>query len=53
MSCGTHDALLDNEDRMGRRPSVGSLSVDGLSLRDRDSDDGGYFKMKRVIFFGD
>jgi hypothetical protein len=51
LSCGTHDALLDNEDRMGRRPSVGSLSVDGLSVRDRDSDDGGYFNMRRVNFF--
>ena|SRR5208282_5171909 len=48
LSCGNYGALLDNEDRMGRRPSVGSLSVDGSSVRDRDSDDGGYINLKRV-----
>jgi hypothetical protein len=48
LNCGTVGALLDDDDRMGRRPSVGSLSMDG-SLRDRDSDDGGgYFNLKRV-----
>ena|ERR1700731_1099018 len=50
LSCGNFGALLDNEDRLGRRPSVGSLSVDG-SKGDRDSDDGGYFNLKRVVGF--
>lgn len=48
LGCGNHGALLDDEGRMGRRPSVGSLSVDGLSVRDRDSDYGGFFGIKRV-----
>jgi len=48
LSCGNYGALLDNEGRMGRRPSVGSLSVDGSSVRDRDSDDGSYLGLKRV-----
>lgn len=48
LSCGNYSALLDNEVRMGRRPSVGSLSVDGSSVRDRDSDDGSYYSLKRV-----
>ena len=47
-SSGNHGSLFDDADRMGRRPSVGSLSVDGLPVRDRESDDGGYFGMKRV-----
>jgi hypothetical protein len=50
LSCGNFGALLDDEDRLGRRPSLGSLSVDG-SNRDRDSDDGGYFNLKRVVGF--
>jgi len=45
---GTFGVLVD-ENRMGRRSSVGSLSVDGSSLRYRDDDDG-YFKLKRVMF---
>jgi len=49
LSCGNFNALLDDEDRMGRRPSVGSLSVDG-SMRDRDNDEGGYFSLQRVCF---
>ena len=49
LSCGNSDALLDNGNRSGRRPSVSSLSVDGVSGRDRDSDDGGYFGIKRVV----
>lgn len=52
LSCGNYGALLDDEDRMGRRPSVGSLSIDGagssVSARDRESDDGSYFSIKRV-----
>jgi hypothetical protein len=60
LSCGNYTALLDDEDRMGRRPSVGSLSMDGGrgsgSARDRDSEDGSYFNIKRVCisvqFFG-
>jgi hypothetical protein len=52
LSCGNYGALLDDEDRMGRRPSVGSLSMDGagssVSARDRESDDGSYFNIKRV-----
>lgn len=52
LSCGNYTALLDDEDRMGRRPSVGSLSMDGGggsgSARDRESDDGSYFSIKRV-----
>ena len=47
LSCGNFNALLDDEDRMRRRPSVGSLSVDG-SMRDRDMDEGGYFGLQRV-----
>src|ERR1700721_915860 len=31
LSCGNFSALLDDEDRMGRRPSIGSLSVVVLS----------------------
>ena len=49
LSCGNFNALLDDEDRMGRRPSVGSLSVDG-SLRDCDKDEAGYFGLQRVCF---
>lgn len=48
LSCGNYSALLDN-DLMGRRPSVGSLSVDGSSVRDRDSEDGSYYSLKRVL----
>jgi len=52
LSCGNYTALLDDEDRMGRRPSVGSLSMDGGcgsgSARDREGDDGSYFNIKRV-----
>lgn len=47
LSCGNFDALLDDDDRMGRRPSVGSLSVDG-STRHRDNDEGGYFSIQLV-----
>lgn len=47
LSYGNYGAPLDNENRMGRRPSVGSLSIDGSSVRDRDSDDGS-FNLKRV-----
>jgi len=53
LSCGNYGALLDEEDRMGRRPSVGSLSIDGggssVSTRDRESEDGSYFNIKRVL----
>jgi hypothetical protein len=48
LSYGNHGSLSDDAGRMGRRPSVGSISVDGLPVRDRESDDGGYFNMKRV-----
>jgi hypothetical protein len=48
LSYGNHESLLDDTSRMGRRPSVGSISVDGLPVRGRESDDGGYFSMKRV-----
>jgi hypothetical protein len=47
LSYGNYGAPLDNENRMGRRPSVGSLSIDGSSVRDRDSDEGSY-NLKRV-----
>jgi len=48
LSCGNYGSQLDDADRMGRRPSVGSISVDGLPIRDRESDSGGYFGLKRV-----
>ena len=51
LSCGNYSALLDDEERIGRRPSVGSLSIDGGgsgSARDRASEDGNYFSIKRV-----
>jgi len=53
LSCGNYSALLDDEERMGRRPSVGSLSMDGGgggsgSGRDRESEDASYFNIKRV-----
>jgi hypothetical protein len=49
LSGGNHTALLDNEDRMGRRPSVGSLNVDGSSVVSQETDDGGYYNMTRVL----
>jgi hypothetical protein len=50
LSCGNFSALLDDDDRMGRRPSVQSLGMESTSSRDRDNDDGGYFSMRRVCF---
>src|SRR5579859_7215124 len=48
LSCGTYGALMDDEDvaRMGRRPSLGSTSLDGSSIP--ESDEGGYFGLRRV-----
>lgn len=48
LGLGNFGALLDDGNEMARRPSVGSVSADGSSIR--DSDDGGYFSMKRVWF---
>jgi hypothetical protein len=48
LNCGNYGVLLDGKDRMRRRPSIGSLSVDGSSVRNRDNDDRGYYNLKRA-----
>jgi len=45
LSCGTFTALLDDDERVGRRPSITSVSTEG---RDSSTPDEGYFHMKRV-----
>ena len=46
LNCGNFSTLKDDEDgRLSRRPSISSASS---SIPERDSDDGGYFRMTRV-----
>lgn len=47
LACGNFNALLDIEDRMGRRPSTSSLGIEG-SMKENAEEDHGYFNLKRV-----
>src|SRR5262245_12211203 len=49
LSCGSFDALIDNDDRMGRRPSTASLDAD-TSIREHPGDEAAKFSsLKRVL----